>query len=107
VALEDEAIPIGLVTVDEHASEGYEVSYMFHPESWGLGYAREAVRAVLTWAVDEVCLQRVIAVTQSRNVRSLALLAHVGMSPEREIVEHGEPQTVLSFHAESKASRWP
>lgn len=89
------AQPVGLVVVDAHDSGDYELSYMFHPEAWGHGYARDTLRAVLDWSFTEAGLLRVIAVTQSANTRSVSLLTDVGMRPEREVVEHGARQTVL------------
>ena len=96
VALTAEAEAVGLVTLDEHVSGAFEISYMFWPDAWGHAYAREAVGAVLGWAFLDVGLSRVIAITQSANRPSLSLLAAVGMTPQREFVEHGERQTLLS-----------
>lgn len=89
--------PIGVVMVEPHSSGEYEVSYMFRPEAGGRGHARAAVSAVLAWALTDGGLERVIAVTQAANVRSLALLSHVGMVKEREVIEYGERQVVLAL----------
>jgi len=47
---------LGLVTVipDSDGGSRAEVSYRLLPEHWGHGYAREAVGAVVTWALREI-----------------------------------------------------
>lgn len=71
------------------------MSYLLRPTAWGHGHATAALRAVLAWAFEQAGLPRVIAVTQTANLRSLALLTRVGMTVQGETVEHGEPPTVL------------
>ncbi len=86
---------LGLVVLSPHASGVHEVSYQLHPTAWGQGHAATALRATLAWAFDQAALPQVIAVTQTSNARSLALLARVGMRLQAKTVEHSEPQTVL------------
>ena len=57
-----------------------EVAYLFGPESWGHGYANEAMSAFQdhlrqSWRVDEFW-----AATSPRNVRSIRLLRRLGYS---------------------------
>ncbi|GGC24292.1 N-acetyltransferase [Novosphingobium marinum] len=55
-----------------------EVGFIFHPDSWGMGYAAEALIAVLRRAFDVHRLPRVEADVDPRNERSLRLLAQLG-----------------------------
>ncbi|PJE99481.1 GNAT family N-acetyltransferase [Streptomyces carminius] len=75
-----------------------EVSYQLLPERWGRGYGREAVAAVVSWALAEVTPERpeVVAVTQEANVRSRRLLEAVGMRRVAAFTEWGAPQVLYS-----------
>lgn len=55
-----------------------DVGFAFLPEYWGMGYAREAVLAVLDYGQRVFGLQRVIAVTSPGNERSIKLLEGLG-----------------------------
>ncbi|MBQ0893224.1 GNAT family N-acetyltransferase [Micromonospora sp. U56] len=57
-----------------------ELSYVFLPEWWGRGYAREACVAAIGLAFDRFPDDvRLIAVTQEANLRSVRLLEALGM----------------------------
>jgi RimJ/RimL family protein N-acetyltransferase len=72
-----------------------EVSYDLLPEHWGSGLAAEGVAAALGWAWSVTDDESVIAVTQTANERSLALLARLGFSLECEFEEFGAAQSQL------------
>ncbi|MGW0119731.1 GNAT family N-acetyltransferase [Streptomyces sp. NPDC003327] len=77
---------LGLVTVDPAGRNGEtEVSYLFLPEHWGRGYAREAVAAVVARLLETV--PSVVAVTQVENRRSRDLLTAVGLEHAESFVE--------------------
>lgn len=85
---------VGGVSLKRERGE-LEVGYLQLPESWGQGFATEAVRGVLDWASRECPERHVIAVTQTANVRSRALLTRLGFSQRDEFVEFGEPQLLF------------
>jgi RimJ/RimL family protein N-acetyltransferase len=91
---------LGLVTVipDSDGGSRAEVSYRFLPEHWGHGYAREAVGAVVTWALREISPppSTVVAVTQEANDRSRHLLESIGMTLIDGFVEFDAPQVMYS-----------
>ncbi|MDP9239840.1 MAG: GNAT family N-acetyltransferase [Actinomycetota bacterium] len=66
-----------------------EIGFVFHPDSHGRGYAREAASAVLDLAFGPVGLHRVIGRTDARNVASAALLRRLGMTQEAHL-RHNE-----------------
>lgn len=72
-----------------------EVSYSLLPQSWGRGYAEEATRAVLTWASIAVDDPHVIAVTQSANTRSVAMLHRLDFTEVDRFVEFGAEQLLF------------
>jgi RimJ/RimL family protein N-acetyltransferase len=95
----DETV-LGLVTMTpDSARDGQaEVSYLFLPEHWGHGYAREAVSAVVTWALQTISPPPVVvAVTQEANERSRHLLESVGMTLIDNFIEFDAPQVMYSI----------
>ena len=57
-----------------------EIGYGLEPEYRGQGYAIEAVRAMLDWAVAEYDVQRFRAAIAPDNVRSTNLVTKLGMT---------------------------
>jgi RimJ/RimL family protein N-acetyltransferase len=89
VRLEDGTIlgECGLTRVPEQG--GIEIGYMLGPEHWGQGYATEAATAVMRYALDELKLERLIALTRPENARSIRVLAKLGMQLENSVVHRG------------------
>ena len=86
---------IGLVSLDvHHNGMDVEVSYQFLPKWWGQGYAYEVVQAVVNYGLHDLGLQRVIAETQTANVASCKLLAHLGMRLEETLERFGVEQAI-------------
>jgi ribosomal-protein-alanine N-acetyltransferase len=57
-----------------------EVAYLLARPSWGQGYATEAARASLQFALDRVDSQEIIGLTHPENRRSQRVLEKLGMS---------------------------
>lgn len=78
-----------------HAEIGYSIA-----RAWqGRGLGAEAVRAALALAFDCSGIERVVAVSDARNMASLRLLQRVGMTQvaSEDTVFRGEPCTELTF----------
>ena len=60
-----------------------EIGFIFHPDHWGRGYAREALTAVLKRAFTDHGLARIEADVDPRNSESLKLLKHLGFRETR------------------------
>ena len=89
---------IGLITVAPHHNPAdTEISYMFLPEYWGNGYARESVKAALDFCGRELKLKRVVAETQTANLRSRNLLEKLGYHAESKIERFGAEQTIYVY----------
>jgi RimJ/RimL family protein N-acetyltransferase len=100
IQLRDADDLIGLVHLGRYRTGDLELSYEFIPEHWGQGYAAEACVAVLGWAFADVAEgARIVAVTQSANAASIALLARLGMTKVDEFEEWGEPQLMFAVQA--------
>lgn len=83
-----------------HQTTDTEVSYVLLPEATGRGHATDAVRRALRHAFGNLGLKRVVAETQTRNLRSVRLLERVGMTLESNLVRFGEDQSVYAISAE-------
>jgi RimJ/RimL family protein N-acetyltransferase len=87
-----------------------EIGWRLAREYWGHGYATEAAASWLDHAFDEAGLPRIIAVTDTPNVRSIAVMRRLGMSfdHQAELEEDGVrfDATIYSLTAEAwRASR--
>lgn len=59
-----------------------EIGFSLSPKHQGEGYATEAVSAVVDFLFQDLGVERVIAITDSRNTRSQALLERLGLRRE-------------------------
>jgi RimJ/RimL family protein N-acetyltransferase len=57
-----------------------EIGWHLNPDYWGYGYATEAGRGAVALAFGARDLDRVVAVVEPANVRSLAVCARLGMA---------------------------
>ena len=62
-----------------HSEDGVELTYMFFPEFWGKGFAREAATACLSFGFNTIKIKTIIAITQKENAPSCKLLLSIGM----------------------------
>ena len=89
--------PLGLITLSDHQGDSrLEIAYQFLPRFWGQGFASEALSVVLAYTLNDLRLPTVLAETQSRNLRSRALLEKVGLRPWKTLERFGEEQTIYS-----------
>ena len=94
VALAEDDTMIGSITLDYDRGE-LELSYALLPEWTGLGYAAESCIALLDWARRELADEVVIAISQTRNKRSVALLRKLGFTVRKGLEEFGTQQLLL------------
>lgn len=92
-SVEDDEM-IGSISLQYDRGE-LELSYALLPEHTGQGYAAESCLALLRWAQDELEDDRVIAVTQTRNKRSVTLLRKLGFSVRKGLEELGGQQLLM------------
>lgn len=85
---------IGSITLDYDRGE-LELSYALLPEWTGQGYAAESCLAVLGWARENLEDDHVIAVSQTRNKRSVALLRRLGFTVRKGLEEFGTQQLLM------------
>jgi len=75
---------VGLISLNLGKSHyrNADVWYKIHPESWGKGYATEALHAVLSLGFDTLGLHRIEAGSAVGNIGSLRVMEKVGMKRE-------------------------
>ena len=80
---------IGTVTVWQwdRQNRRAEIGYIVHPDRWGQGLGREAVRRVLRFCFDEMDLHRVEADVDPANEGSVRLLRRLGFREEGRMRE--------------------
>jgi len=103
VMLKSTATPIGmcgLLLRDWLPSA--DLGYAFLPAYWGQGYAIEAARGVIGYAVSTLGRQRVVAITDPENLDSMKLLSRLGFSPAGTVrkTETSPPLNLFSFESE-------
>ena len=90
---------IGLITIlPHHDGDWREISYQFHPDLWGRGFAIEALAAIIEFAFNHLNDQVLVAETQSANLASRRLLQRLGMSELRRLSRFGSDQIIYSIH---------
>ena len=94
LALAGDDTMIGSITLDYDRGE-LELSYALLPEWTGQGYAAESCIALLDWARHELEDELVIAISQTRNKRSVALLRKLGFTVRKGLEEFGTQQLLL------------
>lgn len=80
---------IGRCGIENQVIDGREeimLSYLLDSQHWGYGYALECCKAVLLYAREELGIERVVAVIDKNNIRSIHTAQKLGMSPEKELV---------------------
>ncbi len=65
-----------------------EVGWRLAKEYWGKGYATEAGRKAIEYAFEFLNLPEVVAFTATKNVRSQAVMARLGMTNAHENFDH-------------------
>ncbi|TDU84169.1 RimJ/RimL family protein N-acetyltransferase [Kribbella voronezhensis] len=99
----------GLMRPDEWFPGEIEVGWRLAREYWGHGYATEAAISWLDHAFRERSDPRVIAVADTPNLNSIAVMKRLGMTfdHETELVEDGVPfdATIYSITREAWLSR--
>ncbi|WP_427051028.1 GNAT family N-acetyltransferase [Paenibacillus sp. TC-CSREp1] len=76
--------PIGVMQMWSYVDfrQSWELGFAVMPEFSGKGYGSEAARLLLQFAFDELKAHKVVGMCNAENVRSAALMQHVGMTRE-------------------------
>lgn len=95
VELKSEGTPIGMCgLVKRPELECPDIGFALLPGYAGKGYGYEAAAATLNWAVTQLKLPRIAAITDPENEASIGLLEKIGLQ-FRECILFGEQQESL------------
>lgn len=76
----------GLLKINILGRDTVEISYRLNPQSWGQGYAQEAVEAVLQFAEIKLNLKNILLLTHPENEASKTIARKNGFS----VIGHDE-----------------
>jgi ribosomal-protein-alanine N-acetyltransferase len=82
----------GLAWVEGHGPD-VEAAYILRRDRWGLGYATEALRAVLEVGHDQLGLERIVALAYLENDASRRVMEKAGMRPDGTVEAYGRTMT--------------
>lgn len=71
-----------LMQVTRGVAQSAFLGYGIHNNYWGMGYGKEAVRAVIDIALRDIKLHRIEAGIEPKNLRSIKLAKSLGMRRE-------------------------
>lgn len=71
--------PVEIIDPEGMPTDYIEMGWHFRPASWGFGYATEAALCIAQYAFDTLNLPVLLAVTDPKNKRSVAMMARLGM----------------------------
>ena len=81
MVLKENQVPIGLCgIVNRPRLELPDIGYAILPEYEGKGYTSEAAAATLSFAQNELGLEKILAITSNENIGSQKLLEKIGMT---------------------------
>jgi RimJ/RimL family protein N-acetyltransferase len=62
-----------------------EVGWALDPAVWGHGYATEGGAAAITYAFEELGVERVVSIVHPENAASIAVMERLGIRPWRTV----------------------
>jgi RimJ/RimL family protein N-acetyltransferase len=98
VVLKEDETKLGICgMVKRDSLEDVDLGFAFLPEHEGKGYGFESSLAMLNYAKTVHKLQRIAAITNQDNVRSIALIEKLGFAYEKLIRLPGETIDIMLF----------
>ncbi|WP_298420203.1 GNAT family N-acetyltransferase [uncultured Kordia sp.] len=95
--LKETSKPIGMCgLVKRDTLEDVDIGFALLPEYGRKGYTFEAAKATLNYAKDTLNIQKIVAITDTKNAASIGLLNKIGLQFEKEL-QLSEDDTVLLF----------
>lgn len=95
VTLQETHVPIGMCgLIKRDILPNIDIGFAYLSPYHGQGYAQEAAAAVLAYAKDILKINRIVAIANQNNDRSISLLAKLGFHHEPPIILPGEEKAV-------------
>lgn len=90
--------PIGMCGIINRANlEGQDIGFAFLTEYTGLGYGYEIASATLAYAMNELKIPRVFAITLPTNKPSIKLLEKIGLEFKKNFTFPDEEEVLMLF----------
>jgi ribosomal-protein-alanine N-acetyltransferase len=97
VQLKSSNMELGLITlIKRDYLDNYDIGFAFMPQHANKGYAFEATKEVLNYAITELKIQVIVAITIQENVHSIRLLEKLGFHFEKRMVKEKEELLVYT-----------
>ena len=95
--LKNDKTPIGICgLIKREGLEDIDIGFALMPEHEGKGYAYEAASATMNYGKTKLGLQRIIAITTSKNINSINLIKKIGLHFEKHIyLPNGKEKLML------------
>ena len=79
--------------------QDHEIGWLVREDRWRLGYAHEAMRAVLQWGFDVIGTPHIVALTCAPNVGSWRLMEKLGMERRADLdfVDPADPEPIIQY----------
>lgn len=75
-----------------------EIGFRLNPMYWSHGYATEAAMAIRHYAFNTLGMQRLIAIVEPKNIRSIRVVEKLSMSYEKDSVFMNKPVRVYGSY---------
>ena len=89
VVHKEDSVLIGFFGFGDEIPPDVQIGWRFLPEYWGRGLATEAATAMIQYGFDTFRFDRLIAVAQPANLRSIRLMEKLGMTFEKPLTYKG------------------
>ena len=89
--LKDGGAPIGICgLLKRDTLQDVDIGFAFLPEFWSKGYAFESASAVMVYGLNDLGVNRIVAVTLPENHKSIKLLEKLGLRFEKMVRLHDD-----------------
>lgn len=77
----------------------FEIGWLVREDRWRMGYAHEAMRAVVDWGFTAIGAPQLVALTCQPNIGSWCLMEKLGMARRADLdfSEPGDPAPVIQY----------
>ncbi|MFB4159230.1 GNAT family N-acetyltransferase [Geomicrobium sp. JSM 1781026] len=92
---------LGQCGIVPHRIDGHvevEMGYLFVKAEWGNGYASEAARACLRFALETLDVPRIVSLIDERHARSVNVATRAGMVKEKELLHRNRHVSLYAIH---------
>ena len=87
----------GLLTQDIEGQSEVEIGYHLLPDFWKHGYAREAARYFVEFAIKELHYKSVISIIDIKNEQSQKVAIANGMINTKQLIDHNGPSYIFRY----------